>query len=298
LCNRFGFREESQLSVNERFLTQKYQGYDDGFEIIVKSTNVSVCIDIAHVEPKMENLMNLRHPCISCTMGVILRSPLRNLEIVRVFSAGRSLSEVISASPEWWTPTAKAKTIAGIVLSLRFAHSFGLLHGHLTGDNLLFEHDGLIQVCDFCQNSLSEIGGNSDRMAEIGGFAGENWRPAADVRAFTTLLSRIMIGNSAVELGCSRSVPAFVLKMSINDSFALESKDYPLSMVSITNPGTDRLLLLSSAESPITSLERSSENALTPAAGLQFFPEKPPTSAIACELPPTSAKLFTQKSQI
>jgi hypothetical protein len=33
-------------------------------------------------------------------------------------------------------------------------------------------------------NSLSEIGGNSEATAEIGGFSGENWKPDADVRAF------------------------------------------------------------------------------------------------------------------
>jgi hypothetical protein len=39
------------------------------------------------------------------------------------------------------------KAIVGIVLSMRFAHSFGLLHGHLTGDNVLFDEDGLVQIC-------------------------------------------------------------------------------------------------------------------------------------------------------
>jgi hypothetical protein len=46
-----------------------------------------------------------------------------------------------------------------------------LLHGHLTGDNILFDDDGLIDISDFCVKSLSEIGGNSDAMAEVGGFS-------------------------------------------------------------------------------------------------------------------------------
>jgi hypothetical protein len=50
---------------------------------------------------------------------------------------GDSLSEVISVSPEWWTPMAQAKAIVGFVLGLRFAHSLGLVHGHLTVDNVL-----------------------------------------------------------------------------------------------------------------------------------------------------------------
>jgi hypothetical protein len=65
---------------------------DNGFEIIVKSMKVSASVDIAHFERKMENLMNLRHPGISCTIGVVLPSPLQELQIVRQSLAGGSLS--------------------------------------------------------------------------------------------------------------------------------------------------------------------------------------------------------------
>jgi serine/threonine protein kinase len=215
LFNLFGFRELSQLSVNERCLTQKYQEYDHGFEIVVKSMNVSAGVDVAHVERRIENLMNLRHPCILGIIGVIFPSPMQKLQIIRQYSIGSSLSEVISTSPEWWTPTAKAKTIVGVVLSMRFAHSFGLLHGHLTGDNVLFADDGMVQISDFCLNSFSEVGGNSEAVAEAGGFSGEGWRPAADGRAFAGLFSRIVVDDSAEERGCSLSVPAFVLEMII-----------------------------------------------------------------------------------
>jgi serine/threonine protein kinase len=94
----------------------------------VKSKNIPNNVDIAHVEREIENLMNLRHPWISSTIGVVLRSRLQELQIIGQYSSGGSLSEVISASPEWWTRTAKVKAIVGIVLSMRFAHNFGLLH--------------------------------------------------------------------------------------------------------------------------------------------------------------------------
>jgi hypothetical protein len=48
-------------------------------------------------------------------------------------------------------------------------------------------------------------------MADVGGFSGEDWRPAADVRSFADLLSRIVIGDSAEECGCSRAIPQWVL---------------------------------------------------------------------------------------
>jgi hypothetical protein len=70
-------------------------------------------------------------------------------EIVRGYCWDGSLSEVISVSPEWWTPTAQAKSIVGVVLGLRFAHSLGLLHGHLIVNNMLFNEDGVIQIIVF-----------------------------------------------------------------------------------------------------------------------------------------------------
>jgi serine/threonine protein kinase len=105
------------------------------------------------------------------------------------------------------------KAIVAIVLSVRFGHSFGLLHGHLTGDNVVFDNEGLIHICDFCVKSFSDVGGNGETIAELGGFSGEGWRPAADVRAFAELLSRIVIADSTRERGGSLRVPAFVLKM-------------------------------------------------------------------------------------
>jgi hypothetical protein len=100
------------------FVIKKYQGCDNEFESIVKSMSVTVCDVIAQLERIIENLMNLRHPCISCTIGEVLRSPLQELHIIRQCSVGGSLSEVISTSPEWWTPTARVTGIVGIVLSM------------------------------------------------------------------------------------------------------------------------------------------------------------------------------------
>jgi serine/threonine protein kinase len=228
-----GFREGSQLSANELFLTRKYQECDHGLEIIVKSMNISVCDDLAHRDKRIESLMNLRHPCISSTIGVVLRSPLQELQIVRPYCSYLSLSEVISTSPGWWTPTAKVKAIVGIVLSMRFAHSFGLLHGHLTEDNVVFNDEGLIQICDFCLQGLSEAGNNPDTMAEVEGFSGERWRPDVDVKAFAELLSRIVIGASGEDSRSRLSVPVFVLKM-IEGGQSSDSKA-ALSFVDIFN---------------------------------------------------------------
>jgi serine/threonine protein kinase len=47
------------------------------------------------------------------------------------------------------------------VLGLRFAHSLGLLHGHLIVNNVLFNEDGVIQITDFCLNRLMKPEGTA-----------------------------------------------------------------------------------------------------------------------------------------
>jgi hypothetical protein len=114
---------------------------------------VSIDVDIVHYESRIENLMNLRHPCISGTIGIIHPSPLRGLQMFEC-----------------------------IVLVVHYRKLFqvhqngglGLFHDHLTGNHIFFGEDGMIQICDFCVKSLSEIGGNSEATEAVGGFSGES----------------------------------------------------------------------------------------------------------------------------
>jgi serine/threonine protein kinase len=124
-------------------------------------------------------------------------------------SGGGSLSEVVSVSPEWWTPTAKAKAVAGLVLGLRFCHSFGLLHGHLTADNVYFNEDRVIQITDFCVNRLAERDWKSGENMDVGGFCGKDWTPMSDIRAFVDLFSVIVVGASDRQSECCPRVPRF-----------------------------------------------------------------------------------------
>jgi hypothetical protein len=61
----------------------------------------------------------------------------------------------------------------------------------LREDKVVFDDSGLIQICDICVHRFSEVGDNSAAIAEVGGFSGENLRPAADVRAFAKFLSKL-----------------------------------------------------------------------------------------------------------
>jgi hypothetical protein len=160
--------------------------------------------------------MNLRHPCISGVIGVALPTELNGVQIIRIDFGDNSLSKIVSTSRAWWTPTAKAKAIAGLALGLRFAHSFGLVHGHLTGNTVFFNENGMIQIMDFGLNGFGEIEDQDEIETDIGGFSDESWTPTVDIRAFTRILSEIVVGAPA-EQGCGRSsIPSFVLEIIEN----------------------------------------------------------------------------------
>jgi serine/threonine protein kinase len=117
-----------------------YQRLDDGSMFVVKSKPHWKSKKKIGIE--LENLLNLRHPCITGPIGFIFTGEFGEspkMKIVEFYAEGNSLAEVLSVNPVWWTATVKAKAIAGIVLSLRFAHSLGLMHGHLNSNNIFFD---------------------------------------------------------------------------------------------------------------------------------------------------------------
>jgi hypothetical protein len=126
-----------------------YDGRENEFRLEVRSKKLNEYVEDCEVENVIETLINLRYPCIAATIGVIFRRGLRELGIVGISSNGISLSEIVSSSIEWWTPTAKTKTIVSLVLGLRFVHSHGLLHGHLRMNDVQLKEDGMIEFITF-----------------------------------------------------------------------------------------------------------------------------------------------------
>jgi serine/threonine protein kinase len=145
-------------------------------------------------------LIHLRHPCIASPIGFIfpIESRIRQeLKIVGLYFEGFSLTNVISDCPVWWTSTMKAKVIVGIVLALRFAHSFGLIHGNLTSDNILFDSNDCIEIVDF-ESMLSEVEEmEGEEETQLGGFLSQRWNPEMDVGAFALILFEIVCGYPA-----------------------------------------------------------------------------------------------------
>jgi serine/threonine protein kinase len=146
------FEERSIICESDEVPNEIHDRIEDGFLTVMKSKPHSENVSESEIENEIEKLINLRHPCIVAPIGFVFpieSGSRRELKIVRMYMEGCSLFEVVSVNPIWWTSTVKAKAVAGIVLGLRFAHRFGLIHDHLTGNNILFDSDHCIQIVDF-----------------------------------------------------------------------------------------------------------------------------------------------------
>jgi hypothetical protein len=205
-----GFRPGSLLSEPDHISTQIYHGSNNVIRILIKSVNLSASVNDCAIESRIEILMNLRHSCIAGVIGVVFSSLFREFKVVRRYSSDCSLSTIITDASEWWTPTAKAKAVVGLVLGLRFSHSLGLLHGHPTTNNVFFEADRMIQISDFCMNTLQELESDTAMKADVQGFSRENWTPNRDVLGFVGILSEIVVGASAEHGGGLPAVPSSV----------------------------------------------------------------------------------------
>jgi serine/threonine protein kinase len=105
----------------------------------------------------------------------------------------------------------KAKVVAGIVLGLRFAHSFGLVHGHLTSKNILFDSNDCIQVVGF-ESMMLEVGEmEGEEETPLGGFFPPRMSPEKDIHAFALILFEILFGHPAEsETSIPTGIPNFV----------------------------------------------------------------------------------------
>jgi hypothetical protein len=213
----------SVLSVFDRILSERYLRREDDLVLIVKSMPRCKSMEGCVIELELDKLLNLRHPCIAAPIGFVFPDELsesRELKIVRLHVEGISLAEMISMSPVWWTATAKAKTVAGIVLGIRFAHSLGLIHGHLNSRNLFFDSDDRIEITNFGVMDEDVEENESDSDAGVGGFSGARWSPKIDIEGFVSILIEIIVGHPATQSDASNSqmifptdVPGFVLEM-------------------------------------------------------------------------------------
>jgi serine/threonine protein kinase len=104
------------------------------------------------IKREMEKVMNVMHPCIAAPFGFVRPTASKELRIAKLYNRSGSLKGVCSVHPPWWTPTATA--VAGIVIGMKFWHSFRLIHVGLKPSNVLFDESHRIQIANFGQSRL------------------------------------------------------------------------------------------------------------------------------------------------
>jgi hypothetical protein len=229
------FEEGSVIGCFDDKFTRNYFRCDDYLRLVVKWIAGLELIEDCAIEKEINQLLNLRHPCISAPIGIVFPdefSELRELKIVQIYSEGISLAEVISMNPVWWTGTAKAKAIAGIVLGIRFAHSLGLIHGHLNSNHIIFDSDYRIQITDFCV--IEEEVETKEKVAKVGvrSIISTEWSAKIDFDGFILVLIEILVGHPVTHSDVSHGrillspdVPTFVSQLISAD----ESSDQGIS---------------------------------------------------------------------
>jgi serine/threonine protein kinase len=233
------FEERSIICESDEIRNEIYDRIEDEFLVIMKSKPLSENVSESKIENEIEKLINLCHPCITAPIGFVL--PIesysrRELKIVRLYLDGCSLSEVVSVNPKWWTSTVKAKAVAGIVLGLRFAHSLGLVHGHLTMNNILFDSDHCIQIVDFNPIALevgeSENESEREEGTQLVGFSGEGWTAERDIQAFALILYELVFGSPPQsEVSIPMGIPNFVSRIIETGLSPISRRNYSFNTI-------------------------------------------------------------------
>jgi serine/threonine protein kinase len=155
---------------------------------------------------EVEALVKLNHPCILRIIG--WSSPANGLPatIQTEYAANGSLQKILSGLrpngpvPDFWTDTARAIIIAGIVLGMRHIHSKRFIHGDLKPANILLNHDGYALIGDFGASRLQ----GADQGTPVAGtvyyaapemfLEGHSPDHRADVFAFGLIFHEIITG--------------------------------------------------------------------------------------------------------
>jgi serine/threonine protein kinase len=194
----FDRKQNPNLSERLGRFVGLYQRESDHFEITVKEfprfgsakDDALLCL--------LEMLTHLKHPSIAPLFGIVLPTDSTSLKIATLCCQSVSLNEVLANPPSWWTPTAKSKTIAGIALGMRFAHSLDCAHGSLKPSNILFDSNQNVQIVDFCSNLLRESVSNDGEVSARCEAEDEAEALQTDVLSFSSILFEILVGRSIV----------------------------------------------------------------------------------------------------
>jgi serine/threonine protein kinase len=179
-------------------------------EIVVKEvpldpySNSPVSPDV-QFRRELETLITLVHPCILLMRGWVAAGPETAPMFVFDYCRPPTLKTLLHHPLEykWWTSTAKAKVLVGIVQGMSFIHSRNLVHRELKTRAILLDKTHDVKIGGFGRSKFDDLDLTKQTMynSRISLYeAPEMWTDdytnAVDVYAFAMILFRVITGGS------------------------------------------------------------------------------------------------------
>ncbi|HZD74233.1 MAG TPA: serine/threonine-protein kinase, partial [Actinomycetota bacterium] len=134
---------------------------------------------LVRLEREVAATAGFHHPNVAAVHGVE-RHGSQGFVVTELVDAP-SLREVLAVRGQL-SPARAARAAAGVCSALASAHTRGIIHGHLTPDNILMTGDGWVKVTDF-------------RLAEAARPFPRAPDPAIDLRALGRCLATMLTGQ-------------------------------------------------------------------------------------------------------
>jgi serine/threonine protein kinase len=181
-----------------------------------KSTKSNIAVKVVRFEPfqnspgdpelqfrrEIETLLTLRHPCVVHMLGWCPHADRESAHIVMDYLkiSLKTLLHDPTRYP-WWTSTAKAKAVVGIVQGMAFAHSRNVMHRDLKTRVILFDSEHEVKIAGFGRSKFDDVEMDQTKFTNWLSLyeAPELWMKdytnAVDVYSFAMVLFRIVMNR-------------------------------------------------------------------------------------------------------
>jgi hypothetical protein len=239
------FAEGSEMGSRDNVSTKRYSRLSDGFQIVVKSFHRFEGEILCENFNNLLLLTQLNHCCIAPLIGIIHPTETTPLKTATLYYSCGSLQDIERNRPVWWTSTTKAKVIAGIALGMQLAHQFGIVHGSLNPNNILFDENHCVHIDYF---SSSRFLSQQDEVDEGSGDKEVENAQKADVFSFASILFDILI---------DRDMASHSLTFDEDENRRMNKGELPMIPEFVPRFVRD---LIENGWSPDRSIRRSFEN--------------------------------------
>jgi serine/threonine protein kinase len=159
---------------------------------------------------ELETMITLRHPCVVQMLGWCPPAgddgdDEEHSDIVLEYLRPPSLKTLLDkpGAHRWWTSTAKAKAIVGIVQAMTFIHSRNLMHRELKTRIVLFDDEHNVKIGGFGRSKFDDVDpglrhtlASCVSLYQAPEMWGSEYTNSVDVYAFAMILYRVMMNRS------------------------------------------------------------------------------------------------------